>query len=255
MLTPSFQIPSTTGGSRGSLLRGLVVLTGLLLVCSGAPRAADWNAELEDGQGIVVDPTTNRALIQANGGEQTPLWDGVHRLSDGSVITVRSGLVVPNEEVLEVRSEEPAKPAPIPERSPACDELVLKTCGLKNECRGIQSCDLARQLRAMQWARGDQVPEDREWAESMCKKGLEDPEAFAACEAAAPSVAAPCQALVDHVCGSAQRCAKSAACRLAQQLLELEKEAESQGVTDHANKTREQCQQVLGEHAFFPPCR
>ncbi len=216
---------------------------------------ATWENLLEDGSRVSVDPTTNRAVIESGNGASRPLWDGVHRLEDGSVITVRSGLMVPNEEVMALRrGEEPAKTElPARERSAACDALVLKTCGLKNECGGIEACDLARQLRGMQWT--GVATSDPNWADQLCQQGLEDVAAFAPCAAADRLMEAPCEALVEHVCGSKQRCANSQACKLAVQLLDLEQEARGQHAEEHALQTRRRCQTVLGEHAFFPPCR
>lgn len=239
------------------MVRRLLMLAAALVLGAGSAvvHAASWDAELQDGRQISVDPATNRPLIQSGSGSGTPLWDGVHRLSDGSVITVRSGVMVPNEEVLSLRRGEPAEPErPAEAGSVSCDALTLRVCGLHGECGASEACELARQLRTMRAHAGSEWAEDRNWAETRCEQALAAPEAFPVCAAAAETDR-PCEQLVEHVCGQAQRCAASRACNLAQQLLELELEASSQGVEEHAAQTRQQCQQMLGEHAFFPPCR
>jgi hypothetical protein len=55
---------------------------------------------LPDGTRVEVDTTTRKAW-RVEGGERTPLWDGVHRMEDGSVVIVRDGTVVPNETMIQ----------------------------------------------------------------------------------------------------------------------------------------------------------
>ncbi len=227
-------------------------LTALLV--SSIARGAYWQAELEDGRQIQVDPQTNRAVIQSAGGAATPLWDGVHRLSDGSVITVRSGLMVPNADVMALRRGEPAETAP-PSSGTACDDLMLQACGLNDECAAAEPCDLARQLRILRRAPASTDSDQREWAELRCQQSLADPQLFPACAAAQSVAGAPCEELVTRVCGEAQRCAASEACQLAHQLLDFEKLADAGGRKDDLRDARRQCQQTLGQHAVFPPCR
>ena len=63
-------------------------------------QADDWGARLSDGSGVEVDASTHRAW-RLEDGRRTPLWDGVHRLEDGSVVIVRDGVAVPNPDMLE----------------------------------------------------------------------------------------------------------------------------------------------------------
>jgi hypothetical protein len=58
-----------------------------------------WTGNLSNGSELRVDPGTHRAM-QVDGDSARPLWDGVHRLEDGSVVIIRGGTAVPTEEML-----------------------------------------------------------------------------------------------------------------------------------------------------------
>jgi hypothetical protein len=179
-------------------------------------------------------------------------------LRDGRVVTVRSGIMVPNEPVIALRDgEAPAAPQEPLLGDDSCDALVLLTCGLDGECNAVEACTLARQLRGMRWQdRASDVDDGaRAWAEDRCRSGLADPQAFPNCEAITQTPAQPCQKLVERTCGEQQRCERSEACRLARELATLEAQAESGEVREHAESTRQQCYRILQDHAFFPPCR
>lgn len=252
LIVDSFVVRSQDVSCRRSITRAVVCLTGFVLI--GKVLGASWEAELEDGRQISVDPTTNRPVIQSDRNTGTPLWDGVHRLSDGTVITVRSGVMVPNEDVMTLRRGE------IPEAEPrafsaACNDLVLQACGLSEECAAAEPCNLAKQLRELASKQSPQESDQHEWAETRCQQGLTDPQMFPVCTATQAVMTAPCEKLVEWVCGKAQRCAQSEPCQLANQLHNLEQQAEAEGNQKHAQNTRQQCQETLGRHAFFPPCR
>lgn len=130
-------------------------LAGLLsvLVVGAQPLSADWQAQLEQGGQVSVDPRSNRVTVTRDG-VTTPLWDGVHRLRDGSVIRVRAGQIVPNEAILRAREQPPAPvsdPAqawvgqPIQGSSP-CERLVERVCGPRGRCADSPACDPAHQL-------------------------------------------------------------------------------------------------------------
>jgi hypothetical protein len=239
--------------------RLLQCLSLILALAPVAVIAANWHAQLEDGRSISVDADTNRAVIDSGSARGTPLWDGVHRLSDGSVITVRSGLMVPNEPLLAVRGGQEASP-PSPQGplhgDDSCDALVLLTCGMDGECGATEACELARQLRGMQWEdRAGSPAEARAWAQERCRAGLADPASFPNCASAIEVPADPCGKLVQRACGKNARCERSEACQLAKELSGLEARAVTEGVPDHAENTRQQCFKILQDHAFFPPCR
>lgn len=146
----------------------VTVLAGAALLCSGPALAREpWSAPLQRGGTVEVDPRTNRPVLIENGRE-TQLWDGVHRLDDGSVIRIEDGRVVPTTEMLgggpPSEAVEPASPdqggqpagALLDGASP-CERLVLKVCGAARSCWREPACEAARQLREMEqeeWLKG-----------------------------------------------------------------------------------------------------
>ena len=239
----------------------------LLLVTSPGPvAAASWDAELADGRQIHVDPATNRPIVESEEGGTRPLWDGVHRLSDGSTITIRSGIMVPNEEIGALRRAGPVRPEEAAdeetgtagssgEYAESCDRLVLKTCGLRQACEADEPCQVSRQLRAMQFQAIGPNEDNLGWTQQRCSEALGNDEEFPACDQGPPLVAAACQELAGLVCGEARRCAASSSCRLARDLLDLEQQAGQAGDAAKLERVRQQCRDALVEHAFFPPCR
>jgi hypothetical protein len=234
----------------GSALWLLIASTAWLMPAF----ANDWQADLEDGRRISVDLSSNRVQLVTGKGRGAPLWDGVHRLSDGSVITVRSGLMVPNREVLAARDAPPLKRQTRTTAS-ACSQLIDKTCGVHRACESTQGCDLARQLRALQWNRVAPDPAGSDWAEARCRHALADDAAFAPCDLPPADEPGICHRLVRHLCGENNRCAATESCEIARQMLELEQAALRDGVADYAVDSRRQCQSAFREHAYFPPCR
>ena len=255
--------------SKAGILSQLVypVAAGLCLLTSpGSATAASWQAELANGQHLYVDPTTNRPIVELQDGEKRPLWDGVHQLSDGSTITIRSGIVVPNEEISTLRRAEPIEPKDAADEetgtagssaevAESCDELVLKTCGLHQSCEDRESCQLSRQLRAMQFQASDQDKDNLAWTGQRCSEALSNDEEFPVCDQEPPLSAATCQKLADYVCGGAQHCAESPSCLQARGLLDLEQQAKETENAAELDRVQQQCHEVLVEQAFFPPCR
>ena len=125
----------------------------LVSLSSGPVRAADAYFGMQNGGTIKVDPDTNRATVTRDG-VTAPMWDGSHRMEDGSILIIRQGVVVPNQPVLEAR--EPPVPEdeewaiePIVGHSP-CEKLVRRVCGRQDQCAGGEGCNLARQLLNME---------------------------------------------------------------------------------------------------------
>lgn len=253
-----------------------LVLVALSLLGGPQTAGAGWETALSNGQPIVVDPATNRAVIRSGVGQGRPLWDGVHRLQDGSTITIRSGVVTPNAAL-----GRPAPPAPsqtdqspsatAPRRMPdagpaagfparsahqgACDELVLRTCGLNRSCAATDACGLAALLRSMQRQTPDPRPGNTGWAEDRCREALRDGDSFPACAREPPLDEVACSALSRHACTRSPRCRGSDLCRNASALLELERSAVERNAVDELHLVRRRCTRVFVEHAFFPPCR
>jgi len=173
--------------------RGVVAGAALLVVFPGTSQAAKWSAPLKGGGTVTVDPSTNRATIRKNGME-TQLWDGVHQLEDGSVLTIHSGTAVPNEAILRAR-QLPTKPQPaevdqwsgipIVGYSP-CEKLVRRVCGIDQACGTAKGCDPAQQLLTMeqQERKAAASPNYMTPGSGQCQQADQDRAYFVSCVAA-----------------------------------------------------------------------
>ena len=140
---------------RRRYVKPAALLTAILVWGTGATDAlaADPRYSLQQGGVVTVDPDTNRASVTRNG-VTTPLWDGTHRLQDGSILIIRRGTSVPREtgpgprRVPEAEIE-PWEGAPIVGYSP-CEKLVHRACGVDNQCLEREGCNLAQQLLNME---------------------------------------------------------------------------------------------------------
>jgi hypothetical protein len=148
------------------------------------PAGYAYETHLQDGTRLQVDPRTNRATALDSRGNATQLWDGVHRLEDGSIITIRSGVMVPNKGLLE--SQRPVAPSEVTEINPdiACSELVGKVCGIGKECEASQPCSAARQLLDLDTQEHADVRHRAPVlaTAAKCQEALRDPGFFAPCK-------------------------------------------------------------------------
>jgi hypothetical protein len=134
------------------MLRMKYRLTGCLLplilfASAPAPAADPWQATTQNGNIIQVDPNTNRTTITTPEGVSTQIWDGVHRLEDGSTITTNRGVVVPNTRILESRQwPKPRRELVSTEPSRECLMLQTAVCGSGDTCADTEACRFARQL-------------------------------------------------------------------------------------------------------------
>jgi hypothetical protein len=166
-------------------------LSALLLLSAALwlPALA-YETRLQDGTQVQVDPRTNRVTILDKRGGATPLWDGVHRLLDGSIVTIRSGVMVPNMGMIQSQRELPTRSQIASgEVDPdhACSELVRKVCGPANQCQETQPCSAARQLQDMDTAERADVHHrgpDLTTA-TKCQEALRDAGFFSQCPAMA----------------------------------------------------------------------
>lgn len=228
----------------------------LWLVASGSAAAGSWTGTLNDGSVIKVDPTTHRAMRYYNGGV-APLWNGTHRLEDGSVVIVRDGQAVPTQEMMGVWAAEPGAEPEMRERY--CTQLVRKVCGFHGECGRAQACVLANQLLRMEGEEQRREPpgagaHPQTEASSQCVDALSNP-AFPVCAAAAPgSKETTCSKLVKRVCGDGNECVGSPACNPARQLLHMETEERLESADPDAKTPMGvECEKAMG-NAFFKPC-
>ncbi|QIK37094.1 hypothetical protein GWK36_02720 [Caldichromatium japonicum] len=108
--------------------------------------AAHWGARLSDGARIEVESGTHRAW-RLEAGQRAPLWDGVHRLEDGSVVIVRDGVAVPTEPMLRAWESPPPRQEETDERTLGpCSALIERVCGADGRCGETEPCRLAREL-------------------------------------------------------------------------------------------------------------
>jgi hypothetical protein len=166
----------------------LVLLSGLVLTAPAVSAA--WKGQLDRGGQVRVDPDSNRVTVTRDG-VTTPLWDGVHRLQDGTVITVRSGQVVPNEAILRARDK---PPAPLTDQAEAwvgyriegespCERLVRQVCGADEACAKAPACDPARQLLDMeqQERAANHTPDTMTYSSGQCMEAAKDKQFFRVC--------------------------------------------------------------------------
>lgn len=232
----------------------LILCAGLVLLLEPSAQASDWTGALGDGSELRVDPRTRRA-IQVEGEQTRPLWDGVHRLEDGSVVIIRGGTAVPTQEML--RAWEGGAPAVEAPADRPCEQLERRVCGHDNACRTSAACLSARSLLNSEREAQRRAPfgagarPATEYS-SRCQAALGDSE-FPPCASAlgGPST---CQALVMQVCGEDGRCASGPACAPARQLRDQEtaERAASPG-PDALTPSGVQCQEALG-NPFFKAC-
>ena len=245
-------------------------------------QAAGWSAPLVGGGEVRVDPRTNRATV-LRGGVETQLWDGTHRLQDGSTLIIRSGQAVPNAAILGSRRlpGQPERPraeqwvgVPIVGYSP-CERLVRRVCGLSQECSSVQACEPARQLLGMeqQERKANDNPNYMTHASGQCQEADQDKAFFVSCGQAIPGQAvlspgqtgevaghqppSACELLVDKVCGLQGDCSAQTACQAAQQLLQMARETSADqggGTGSGVNPTEPQCVEALSDAGFFKPC-
>lgn len=213
-----------------------------------------WTGALPDGSEIQVDPSTHRAM-RTEGDRTRPLWDGVHRLQDGSIVIIRGGTAVPTQDMLRTWEGGVAQVDELEGRP--CEQLERRVCGRDNTCRATAACLSARSLLNSEREAQRRAPFGagaRPATEftKRCETALTDPE-FPPCasEVAGPG---PCQALVERVCGASDRCASSPACAPARQLLAQDGEERAASHSpDQLTPSGAQCEEALG-NPFFKPC-
>lgn len=228
------------------------ILVTILIAVPVLGMGGSWESELQDGSRVRVDPNTNRGTVVTPNGARTQLWDGVHRLRDGSEITVRSGVVVPNKEILDVqRGLPPSRAMGKEEGGSPCLKLMHSVCGPGDECADQPECTHARQLVQFEKEeKEDNVP-GFEQAPQQCRDALKQEDYFKPCLA----LPTPCQELVAKVCGTSNQCAEQPACEPAKQLLGMEKEEQLSSLDTTAKvPSSDQCQAALQDEEFFAVC-
>jgi hypothetical protein len=238
--------------------RALLIGAACLLAGAAFAETTPWQGRLTDGSRLQVDPTTRRATVIGPEGIPRQPWDGVHRLEDGSTVTIHSGVAVPTRQM----AEAPPARAVVTDRPSACLVLVRKTCGLHDECRDHEACGHANQL--IQFERdeeaelkGSTLGSTYLEATHNCEQALQDEAFFKPCDRSQRGpVPTPCERLVDRVCGAGGACVQGAACGPARQLLETEyQERAASPHPDALTATSGECGQALRDKEFFVPCK
>jgi hypothetical protein len=226
------------------VLASAALAATIFLGVSPAVQAGGWSGTLQDGSQLYVDPETHRA-VRDEGGHQTQMWDGTHRLENGSVVIIKDGTAVPTRGMLETWDAEPGPQAALAQ--PECERLVLRVCGPQDACGRAGPCLSARKLMKDGGTEGQAGS-----AEGACMKALTDP-AFPVCtQVARGTSASDCTKLVERVCGAKGRCDKSPACDPARQLLGMEAEERS-GDPRAITATGAQCREAM-VNPFFKAC-
>ena len=164
------------------------VLLTVVLGMSALQVMADRSSTLEGGGVVSVDPDTRRATV-TTGGVTTPLWNGVHRMQDGSALIINNGEAVPGEPSQSPRQLPPAETADwegarIAGYSP-CEQLVHRVCGLHNECASVTACSPAQQLLAMEQDERTKAKDGSRmtYTSGQCLQAGKDREYFSVCRA------------------------------------------------------------------------
>ena len=164
-------------------------------------RLSALSSGLQGGGVVTVDPDTQRASVTRDG-VTSPLWNGVQRLQDGSVMIVNHGEAVPGEPVANPNHGEVVPGEPVanpyyqlqaPEETDwegaliagysPCEQLTHHVCGLHNECATAKACNPSRQLLAMeQEERAKEADSSRmTYTSGQCINAKKDVEYFSAC--------------------------------------------------------------------------
>jgi hypothetical protein len=240
--------------------RCLPVLAGvaLVLAAGGAPAEPPppWSRTTDQGARISIDAASNKATITRPDGVERQLWDGVHRLEDGSTLTVRGGIVVEDAD-MSASKREPPPLVQDPGTVSPCVTLSRRVCGVNRECASSAGCVLASQLLQFEQDERTERPGATPSVLFQCREALTNPATFPACPSnVVIAEDSPCRSLIRRVCGLTDGCRESRACRAAHQLAEMELQERLQSMDPEVNPpAATQCTQALLENRFFAPCR
>lgn len=141
---------------------------------------AENNLRLQDGTPIFIDQNTKN-VYAIQGGVVRPLWGGVHRLDNGSSLTVNGGVLINQFQTVEQNNVLRYGPLGEPSR---CEVLVTKACGSDNNCANQPGCQAARQLWEME--KKERTPNDSPTlitpSSDSCIEALADANYFAVCD-------------------------------------------------------------------------
>ena len=232
-----------------------VVAISILISTAAYAQANDIT--LEDGRAVTIDSATQQATIDDSANK--PLWDGVHRLNDGSVMIIQDGVVISGGRQTPV-TQDPLN-APLASKTEyqisPCVQLSINTCGFNGQCKDSAACLTAKQLVNLELE--EQVRHLNAVGDStvdQCRKLLNDKRYFADCQPSqSENNETACSQLTSHVCGLKGECHDSEACKAAQQLLSMETEEIQQsrhrGRLTHSSL---QCLEAVKNQDYFKQC-
>jgi hypothetical protein len=162
------------------------IIIAVLALAAFTVQAGNWSGRMLNGNEVAVDPHTNRATVNVDG-VTTQLWEGTHRLQDGSILIIRRGIAVPNKSILGARELPDAEPEewediPIIGYSP-CEKLVRRVCGKEGQCVDASSCNPSQQLLGMEREERE-ISNNRNlmtYTSGQCLKAESDKEFFSTC--------------------------------------------------------------------------
>ena len=167
-----------------------LLLAMVLALSVTTVTAAGWTAGMQGGGTVTVDPDTGRATVTRDG-VTSSLWNGVHRLQDGSVLIVNHGEVVPGE-----HAASPPRQLPPPDTADwedvkivgysPCERLARQVCGRHNECAAVEACRSSQQLLAMEQDERTRADDGSRmtYTSGQCLGASKDMEYFSACRPA-----------------------------------------------------------------------
>ena len=163
------------------------IIIAILAAGAFTAQAGNWSTRMLNGNEVMVDPNTNRATVTVEG-ITTQLWEGTHRLQDGSILVIRNGIAVPNKKILETRELPVPEPAewedlPIVGYSP-CEKLVRRVCGKEGQCVDARGCNPSQQLLSMERQERESSSNRNlmTYTSGQCLKAENDQEFFASCK-------------------------------------------------------------------------
>ena len=114
----------------------------LLLVAT--VEAEEIGARLQDGTPLLIDPISRSVQVLKDGVVGRSLWDGVHRLDNGTTLTVSGGVLIRQ---VGSTHERESNTTDTPSR---CEALLTQACGDQDQCTTSPGCQAARQLLHME---------------------------------------------------------------------------------------------------------
>jgi len=225
----------------------LVINISLLLLSFTTGAAWQPLPTTEQGHKLRYNSSTEQIQVLHNS-QARLLWDGIHRLETGDVIRIYNGVATQDSSLQNALLA--AKASQKTDKSPACNILVRKICGLQDSCSSTQDCANARRLKSF-------YEKTKGWKYALqCNEALTDDNLLSSCPIPKFSVFnSACDSLVKKSCGIKTQCSLEKSCDLARQLRQMEyKERVMQPDAQRPSYTTNQCHALYADDNLFKPC-